>query len=1007
MRRFFVQVVPLLAVAALANMAQAQATREVTGKVTEAGTSAPLVDATVGIQGQAVGVRTNDKGEFRLRVPQADVTLQARAIGYKRITSRVPFSQGSTDFVLEKDVLQLEGVTITGAATSVEKRNAATAVASVTSEDLNRVPAPSLESALQGKVIGSSINMNNGAPGGGGQVQIRGASSLIGNIQPLFVVDGIIINNTTRSNRLSVVTGSLNAGEENGTNRLADINPNDIESIEVLKAAAASAIYGSQATNGVVIINTKRGKAGAPRFNITQRVGTYQLIRNQGTRHFSNLDQVLGVIGDNADGVAAAQKACTASSCPYYDYVGQLYGQTDPTYETVANLTGGVNNTRYFVSGLNREEKGTAANTGARRQSLRANLDQAIGSKITASVNANMLRSFSQRGIANNDNALSSPLYAFAYTPAIVDLKTRDAQGNFPLNAAGLGGILGGSNPFQTFALMTNNEDVNRGIFSGRVNYSAYTDAHNTLTLSVMGGADRFSSENYILAPQVLQFQRAGTVQGGSFPGTAIQGNGDNLSEDATATAVWQFNPGKWASFETSGGYQAADRSTVDFNIIGRGLGPQQTNASGAANTTVTNTRTLIKNQAFYAQEAIIAMNEKLYLSGSIRGERSSVNGDFKKYFYFPRGSASYRIVSPFKGISEIKLRGSIGESGNQANYGDRFILSASQGQIGGRTGYGVPGVVGNPVITPERLRETEYGIDATFLDQRVSFEGTYYDRDITDLLVRPLLATSTGFSQATVNGGKMRTKGYELGATIVPIQMRNFSWTSRTTWFQNSSAISSFPVGVNPFTIGAAGGFGNAYGQLRFTSGYPVSEIFGNKVINGVTTANTPMGDANPKYTMSFSNDFTWKALSLNVLADYRRGGMVSNMTENIFDEGGNTWDYDKPSPDKSVGAELGSYRYNLWKAGANAGAYIVDGSYFKLREVNVTWDIPKRFTSSWRGVQSARLSLAGRNLFIVSPYNGYDPEVNNGGNQVSRFVDLAPFPPNRSFFFTIDLGF
>src|SRR5262249_50261497 len=161
------------------------ATRDVTGKVTQAGTNAPLPDATVGVLGSPMGVRTNDRGEFRIRVPETDVTLIVRAIGYKRSQRALAAGQATADFSLEKDVLQLEGVTVTGSATTIEKKNAATTVSTVSAEQLTRAPSVSIENALQGKIVGAAVSMNNGAPGGGAQVQIRGASSLIGNIQPL------------------------------------------------------------------------------------------------------------------------------------------------------------------------------------------------------------------------------------------------------------------------------------------------------------------------------------------------------------------------------------------------------------------------------------------------------------------------------------------------------------------------------------------------------------------------------------------------------------------------------------------------------------------------------------------------------------------------------------------------------------------------------------------------------------------------------------------------------
>ena len=227
MKRIWSSVISLALLVLVSASAHAQA-REVTGRVTTTA-GQPLPGVLVVVSGQTSGVRTNDNGEFRLQVPAGDVTVVARAIGYKRGTQMISSSSSTASFSLERDVLELEGVVVTGQATSTERRNAATAVAVVSAATLSRVPAVSLESALQGKVIGASINMNNGAPGGGGQIQIRGQSSLIGRIEPLIIIDGVAISNATRSNRMAVVTGSLNAGEENGTNRLADINPNDLK----------------------------------------------------------------------------------------------------------------------------------------------------------------------------------------------------------------------------------------------------------------------------------------------------------------------------------------------------------------------------------------------------------------------------------------------------------------------------------------------------------------------------------------------------------------------------------------------------------------------------------------------------------------------------------------------------------------------------------------------------------------------------------------------------------
>jgi TonB-linked SusC/RagA family outer membrane protein len=999
----------LLAFVAGASALTAQATRDVTGRVTQAG-GAPLLDAHIAPVGVAVGVRSNANGEFRIRINQGEVTLIARAIGFKRVTVKVPAGQTVVNFSLEKDVLQLEGVTVTGVATTVEKKNAATSVVSIQTEAITRVSSSSLESALQGKVVGASINMNNGAPGGGGQVQIRGASSLIGKIDPLYVVDGVIISNAVRSNGQAVVTGSLNSGEENSTNRLADINPADIESLEVLKGAGASAIYGSQATNGVIVITTKKGTAGAPRFTLEQRVGTSQLIRNNGFRNFNTAAAVAdlrnNVSGGNAEMDAVINANCTATSCKYYDYIGQLYGLMDPSFETVLSMTGGTGNTRYFASAHDRQEPGIAWNTGARRQSIRANVDQSIGSRVTLSIGSNVMHSFSQRGISNNDNSFASPVYGIGYTPAIADLATKLPNGQYPLNPFPAG-LLGSANPFQTFDLMTNNEDVYRTILSGKLQWAAWNQGRNAVNVSMNGGADRSSNEGYIVAPQTIQFERLNTGQGGSFPGTVIQGNGTGLLTNVTLGAVWTYSHPKFTS-TLSGGGQLEDRFFNDYMIIGRGLGPLQANSAGAASTSVRQSQSGIRNQAFYVQDDLLALSERLFVSAAVRGERSSVNGYRNGMFYFPRVAASYRWANPGWKIDEIKFRANYGQSGNQANYGDRDVTVANYGLISGQTGYGVPGTVGNPNVKPERLAETEGGIDFSMYRERIHFEITRFQRNITDLLVRPLLAPTTGVTQTVVNGGTMKAQGWEVGSSFVPVEnWRGLQWLTRLSWMQNESRITSFPAGVLPFTIGAAGGFGNAYGRLRFQPGYTASAIYGNYTdpVTKTVTPNYKLGDANPRATISWGNELSWKKWSASILMDYRSGGTVSNMTRNLSDEGHTSWDYDKPSP--TAGKPLGAYRYDSWAGGADTRFYLMDGSNAKVREVNVSYEIPASLVSRMPGAKSMRASVSGRNLFIISPYNGMDPDVNNGGNQVARFVDLSPFPPSRSFEFKLNVGF
>ena len=354
---------------------------------------------------------------------------------------------------------------------------------------------------------------------------------------------------------------------------------------------------------------------------------------------------------------------------------------------------------------------------------------------------------------------------------------------------------------------MQNDEEIYRIIASARLTYNAWSNDKFNLNITGDAGTDHYNNENYVYFPSTIQFQQPGSQLGGTLPGVAIQGQGSETNTNYQASAVLSSNLYSWLAATTSAGAQQSAGTFNNYNIIGRGLGPQQTNAAGAALQTVEHRRELVINQAYYGQQELLMFGEKLYLSGAIRFERSSVNGDPLEYFTFPRFSASYRFIEPVKYVNEFKLRASRGESGNQPTFGQRFVTIANYGLIGGNAGYGQTATVGNPNIRPERLKETELGFDATLWNSRISLEGTYFNRDITDLLVTPNIAQSNGVSTTTLNGGEMEVKGYEWGVTIVPIQTDRFSWTSRTSWQQNTSKITSFPPGVLPF--GVAGGAG------------------------------------------------------------------------------------------------------------------------------------------------------------------------------------------------------
>ena len=1024
-------------VAATPSSAWAQG-REVTGKVTAFGSGAPLADATVGVSGAQVGARTNADGVYKLRVPAGEVTIVARAIGYKRNTVKTTANATTVDFTLEKDILQLEGVTVTGQATTIDKRNASTAIVSVGAEELTKAPAKSVEGNLAGKVTGAQIFENSGAPGGGMQVQIRGATSVLGQGDPLYVIDGIIVSNASIPGGLNSITRATGAAAAAGgssqdqtVNRLADINPNDIESIEVLKSAAATAIYGSRATNGVVVITTKKGKAGATRFSVTQRVGSGSPLKNLGSRHFKSYAEVQPYLGgsDQADSVAKAN--CGAGACPYYDWQGQLYKTTDPSFESVVSASGGSGNTRFYASLNDRLNKGIEFNTGARRTSGRINVDQTIGDKLTVSTGIDITHNFVQNGIGGNDNSGTSPIYTFGYAPAIYDITQQTSPGRY-VKMFMNGGDPGTSNPFDVLNNITNNEDTWRMSGSLRVGYSLLSTASNTIQLTYIGGLDRYQLEGRQYSPNYLQYE----PQDG-FLGTANQVNASSRQINQSFNAVWTYNPTWrfWNSAQTSVGSTYETQQLNTYFIRVRGLLPTRQTTVNSPDQTYNQVITEFRDQSYYANEQLIFFGEKLALSAGVRADRSSANGDRAKFYAFPKFSGSYRFVNPLKmltgQIDEVKIRAAVGQSGNRPNVGNRDVTIGSGGVINGVSSLAATTSLGNPSIKPEVMNETEFGLDASFFKQRVSLEATKYERKIKDLLLNFPLPPSSGLAQQIINGGQLSTNGFEAAITVVPISRRDLEWTSRVTFGTNVQHTDAIPVPA----FAVPGSFGATYGRNRIAAGTISTKIWGNSpfsclntTVAGVLTINkgsdglpcrqlaygetlagsvvrdSILADANVRNTTQFLNTVTYKRFSFSALLDWRNGGRTSTMTKNLFDEGGQSFDFNNASP--KAGVLLGDYRYGTFSAGDIRG-YVDDGTYVKLREITVSYDAPK----SWADVakaRSMRVSLSGRNLAMWSKYWSYDPEFSNFGNSnFNRFIDLAPYPSTKQFFFSVDLGY
>jgi TonB-dependent starch-binding outer membrane protein SusC len=943
--------------------------RQINGRVTNASTGEGLSEATIAVNGTSIVAQSGNDGRYVLNAPDGDQTLVVRAIGYKRREIQVPAAQGTAEVALEPDVFKLEEIVITGQATGVERQNLPNAVATVDAADISRAPTPTLESALQGKIPGALIQANSGAPGGGIQLNLRGVSTINASVDPLFVVDGIVISNAAIPNGANAVTAAQAGGnprnQDNPVNRLADLNPEDIERVEVLKGGSAAAIYGSKATNGVVIITTKRGQQGKPQFNISQRFGFFEAAHLLGQRDFPTLADALQFSTDTALVASIFQQGRS------FNFEDELYGRKPLSTETSASVSGGSVGTQYFISGLVKNDGGIATNTGYKKQAVRANIDQDLGSGIQLAVNTNVIHSSSDRGLSNNDNAGTSPYLVFPFTPSFMNLQP--VNGVFPVNP------FERSNPLQTFALLQNDEDVWRVLGTATARWSLVRSARSNLQLVTIAGVDFFNQRNNFVSPPELQFE-----PNDGQPGTVVLTKAQNRNLNLAVNATHTYTPGSesWQA-TTSAGIQYEDRELNSTQILGRTL-LAGSSPDLAASVTPFQEIEPVRDLGLFGQEEVLLMDRKLLLTAGVRADRSSSNGDTGEYFLYPKAAASYRLVKPFGGVDELKLRAAYGQTGNRPVFGTKYV-SDTTATIGGNFGTLVSIQSGDPNIKPERQKEYETGIDATFADSRADLSLTLYQRNISDLILVQTIAPSIGQQfRAFSSTSTLRNQGVEASLGLQLVRNRDVNWLFRTTYSMNRSKITHLSVPTFQ-----TGGFGTSLGTFQIEEGKSATQIAGREGV---------VGDAYPDFQMSFTNDIDFKAFTLGFLFDWKQGGDIINLTEFLYDAGQNSKDY----------VTAGATRQQHFAD--STGVYVQDGSYLKLREVTLGYTLPTRLTSSLFGanIRYARLSLSGRNLLRFTDYRGLDPEVSNFGNQaIVRNVDVAPFPPSRSFFLSVDLGF
>ena len=967
--------------------------QNVTGKVTDAGSNIPIAGANILVKGTNVGSVTDFDGNYTIAVSDFPATLVVSYLGYETKEVAVT-SATNVNITLVESATALGEVVISGLASTVKRSNAANSVASISAEDLvGTTPPQTLDGALSGKFTGALVTSNSGAPGGGLSVKLRGVTSINGNSQPLYIIDGIYIDNSSISsgglNTVSAASGGGNAStQDNATNRIADINPDDIANIEILKGASASAVYGSRGAAGVIIITTKKGKSGKTKLNFSQSVGFNEALNLQGQRNWS------AALAESAFGEGALYTAAESAG-RLRDYEKELFGEKGFISNTNLSMSGGSDKTTFYAGLTRNQEDGIVKRTGYDKTSLRLNVDHRFTDNIKLSVTSNYINSSADRGFFNNDNSGTTLGVALTSTRPW-DYLLPDENGNYPDHPNN------SSNPLQTRDLMTNNEATKRFIVGGTLDVNLYRNDNSDLKFVAKAGSDHYTLTSTVIFPKELQFMRPD--QGGVNGVSAIS-NATNTNANYSAFLIHNYRTDNDLSFTTQVGMTNEQFSQNIVRVVASDLIASETNLDQAANQSVNQFRLEQEDFGFYAQESI-NYQDKLIGTLGIRGDKSTNNGDNNEFFYYPKASLAANLHKfDFWGDNEFlnrfKVRAAYGEAGTFAVFGSLFTIYGSSA-LDGNVGISVPLTRGNPSIGPERQGELELGFDAGFLNDKISLEFTYYKKTVEDLLLRANAEPSSGFSTKWTNAGELENRGIEIGVNVKAFESENFTWDSGVSWYTNTSEMTKLDVPT--FNLG---GFGNSLGQFQIEEGKSVTQIVGT---TGPGTPVTVLGDAEPDFQMSFNNTMKYKDFTLSFLWHWKKGGDNINLTKLLSDFGGTSADYDAVTLDPGGVISNGDYRVNNGIFAGNATPFVEDASYLRLREIGLYYTLPsKALENIFSGaISNVKIGFSGNNLINIFDYNSYDPEVSNfGGNGLSTGVEVTPFPSSKRYMFHLSAQF
>lgn len=1034
----------------------------VTGAVTDAEEGTALPGVSVLVEGTDIGTSTNAQGEYEITVPEDQNILLFSFLGYA--TERVQIEgRSEINVELSPDLLGLDELVVTALGLRQDRRELGYSVQSVRGREIAQSQQVSISDGMAGQFSGVNVSSQAGVPGGATSINIRGRASLLGDNEPLYVIDGIPISDAMRT---TVSFGSVDV-----SNRAVDVNPNDIESMTVLKGPAASALYGIQGANGAIIIETRSGsqtEESTTTINYNTSVGVEQVNklyelqslygpgdsngnynpfspnswgpRLDTMRYDGNPDPQYP-IHPNGRLVSQNSPDATGGEVEVYDNLNNFF-ENNTTSSHHVSVSTGTRDRNLYASYGRTDDGGAIPNTWFRRNNFNIRGNASFFDRMNISAGVQYTNSGGQRtGRGSNFAGIMIPLtrtpITFDNTGGVSDPANNQEAWMYPDGTQRnfLQGQGGPDQPYWIINEQSFRDDVNRLIG----NISTSFDLTNWLTATYRFGGDVFSD------------RRRHNFNLGSVSGDGSRGRrfddlyvDRNYNSDFLLTANTPLGEDFDIQVIAGHNYFRAESERLYSDVRGM-VQPGFFHISNMEEDPNVIQGSDQKETVAVYGNVNINYDDQLYVDLTGRNEWSSTLPVDNNSFFFPSLSLAYVFTEGLDFFDDTvldygQLRFSVAEVGNDAPL---FITQSYFNSATATEGYGngisfpFQGVaaftesasLGNPEIKPERNRTIEAGTDLRFLEERVNLDFTYYYSSNKDQIFPVSIAPSSGYNSRFINAGELTNEGIEISLSTINVQTSDFQWSSRVNFTRNRNIVQSLTDGIESIELGGVGGnivprlepgqpYGVFYG-LGFQRNDDGDKIIGADGYPLVTDEQIILGDPNPDFEIGFTNNLSYRNLSLNFLWDIRYGNDVWNGPESLFrfrgqsvltEDRGETHVFDGVLEDGSQNTQEvvldQAYYQSIDNYFASNENFVEDASWLRLRSARLSYALPDRIINSL-GMSSATITAYGRNLLLFTPYTGIDPDTNLYGRNQSMGLDYYNNPSRRGFGIELDISF